>query len=88
MRLSLLFSRTARRRNWGCTSPPASPHSWEVTEQISMETISRHIMGEKMTGSCQDGCMKGKSCLTNLTALCSEVAGSVVERRSAYSVFL
>lgn len=57
-------------------------------EKISMETIPKYIKDKKMTGSCQCGFMKGKSCLTNLTAFYNEVVGSVVERRSAYAVYI
>ena len=60
----------------------------KVTKQILPETISKHTKAKKVNGSSHHGFMKGKSCLSNLTALCNEVTGLVNERRAVNIVYL
>lgn len=44
----------------------------EVVEHIILQSISKCVKDKKVTESSQHGFMKGKSCLTNLIAFCSE----------------
>ena len=60
----------------------------KATEQIFPETISKHTKDKKVNGSSHHGFMKGKSCLSNLTALCDEMTGLANERRAVYIVYL
>ena len=44
----------------------------EVVEHIILQSTSKRMKDKKVIGSSQHGFMKGKSCLTNLIAFCSE----------------
>lgn len=44
----------------------------DVVEHIILQRISKRTKDKKVTRSSQHGFMKVKSCLTNLTAFCSE----------------
>ncbi|GAB0187927.1 cAMP-dependent protein kinase inhibitor alpha [Grus japonensis] len=54
-------------------------------EQLILETISRHLMDEKIIRSGHHGFTKGKSCLTNFY---NEMTGPVDERRAVDIVYL
>lgn len=62
----------------GLTSIPG-----KVTEQLILETISRHMNNKKFFRSSQHGFTKGKSCLTNLINFYNEMTGLVDEGRAA-----
>lgn len=57
------------------------PLPGKVTEQI-VDTISNDRKDKKVTETSQNGYIKGKSCLTNLTPFWDEKSGSVAEERA------
>ncbi|TRZ22339.1 hypothetical protein HGM15179_004757 [Zosterops borbonicus] len=65
------------------TSIPA-----KVMEENILEAITMHVEEKKVIRSSQQGFPKGKSCLTNLTALCDGQAGGVDEGRAVVVVSL
>jgi len=49
----------------GLTSVP-----WKVIEQTLLEVVSKNVKDSKVSGSCQHGLVKRKSCLTKPTSFC------------------
>lgn len=60
----------------------------KVTEQLTLETISRHIKDKKVTRSNQHGFIKEQSCLTNLMNFCDEMNDVIAEGRAVDMVYL
>lgn len=56
-------------------------------EQIHLETIFKHHKDKEVTGSSQQGFMKGKSCLTYLTSFYKKMAGLMRRLDVAYLDF-
>jgi len=54
--------------------------------QFLLEDISRYIKDKKVTGNSRTGLIKGKFCLTNLTAFSNEMTGSVDEGKAMDAV--
>lgn len=57
-------------------------------EELTLETISRHIKKMKGIRRRQHGFTKGKPCLTNLRAFCDEMTGLVGEGTEVDIVYL
>ncbi|CAM4593510.1 unnamed protein product [Caretta caretta] len=57
-------------------------------EQVLKESILKHLEERKVIRNSQHGFTKGKSCLTNLTALYDEITGSVDEGKAVDVLFL
>lgn len=49
----------------------------KVVEQVTMESISKHVKDTKVIRSSQYGFTKGKSCLTNMIALYTDMTSLV-----------
>ncbi|KAK4830840.1 hypothetical protein QYF61_013769 [Mycteria americana] len=60
----------------------------KVMKQLTLETLSEHMKGKVVMGSSQPGFVKGKSCLSMLIALCSEVTSLLGEGRAVDVVCL
>jgi len=67
---------------WGWASPPGCAPSWILVkinpvlaeprtamEQLTLESISRHMQVKKVVRSSQHGFTMGKSCLTNMITI-------------------
>jgi len=60
----------------------------KVMEQFILDIISKQVEEKKVIRSSQHGFTKGKSCLTNLIALCDSVTSWVDEGRTVDVVYL
>ena len=60
----------------------------KVTEQLILETISRHMNNKKIIRSSQQGFTKGKSCMTNLINFYDEMTVLVDEGRAVDIVYM
>ena len=59
-----------------------------VTEQLILETVSRHMNNKKVIRSSQYGFTKKKSCFNNLINFYHEVTGFINEEKAINSVYL
>ncbi|GAB0181456.1 mitochondrial enolase superfamily member 1 [Grus japonensis] len=59
-----------------------------MMEQLILGVINKHVEEEKVIGSGQHGCTKGKSRLTNLIAFCDGMTSWVDEGRAVDVVYL
>ncbi|KAK4827981.1 hypothetical protein QYF61_022683 [Mycteria americana] len=62
--------------------------SGKIMKQVLLGHASRHMKEKKVTRNCQHGFTKGKSCLTNLIALCVKMTGFVDEEKSVDVIHL
>ncbi|CAM5129697.1 unnamed protein product [Natator depressus] len=60
----------------------------KIMEQVLKESIMKHLEERKVIRDSQHGFTKGKSCLTNLIAVCDEITGSVDEGKTVDVLFL
>ncbi|PKU38533.1 rna-directed dna polymerase from mobile element jockey- hypothetical protein [Limosa lapponica baueri] len=61
---------------------PQELRTLEVTEELILDVISKHVEGKKVIGSGHHGFTKGKSCLTNLIVFFDQMIGWVDEGRA------
>lgn len=60
----------------------------KVMEQILLEVITKHAEEQNVMRSSQYEFTRGKSCLTNLIAVCDGMAGWIDKRRAVAVVYL
>lgn len=60
----------------------------KILEEILMDTRLRHMENKGVIGHSQNGSTKGKSCLTNLVALCNTVRALMDKGRATAFSYL
>lgn len=86
---SLRSSRRAKEKGlWNYRAISLTSIPGNVMEELTLETISRHIKKMKGIRRSQHGFTKEKSCLTNVRAFCDEMTGLVGEGTEVDIVYL
>ena len=59
-----------------------------IKKQIPLQALSRQRKDRRVTVGSQRGCTKGKSCLTNLSALGDDMMAVWMKRRAVDGIYL
>ena len=84
--LSDIFGKLWGTRYYRLISLPSIPG--KVMEKLILGTASRHIKDKRVIRGSQQGCTKGKSCLTNLIAFYEEVTRWIDDGKAVDVVYL
>lgn len=82
--VSMVF-RKGKKENLGNYRPVSlALLLWMMMEHIFLEAFSKPVKDKNVTGNSQHGILKGKSCLTNVTAFYNEVPGTMMQLEDSH----